>query len=369
MFQSHPLEIRSLYNGLVHEPYPRILRAKNGKNFTLNEIKDPCIVPMPDGTFEIYTTNGCSTDEKWEIGHYKAESLTGPWIEIPHAKVEGLEGWDICAPAVYLRPAANGGIEYHMAIQNLCFHEDGIIAHAVSSDGQHFTVRDDWQIDRHMLRDAGYDVIAVYDPGHSDFEWKGRNYECLTFTGIRRVGCGDLYMTMRESDVPGAPWMPVRRVLRQEDVPFHNHPDKENFEWGLEAANILKIRPNTFMMIGAAFLEGDDTTLGKRQRFFAAFSPSPWGPFEGAQPLFTPTRHAIGQGENGHGDAILLGDSVRFVFQERAGMSKGVSDINPLKYWHPRWGDIAVNDLLKMAQQGVEQKNLEQEQRSRALVF
>lgn len=67
------------------------------------EIKDPTIVPMPDGTFTMYATIfGPGIPDQDKIGRFHSRHPKGPWRQLEAARVHGLSGPEICAPQVLL---------------------------------------------------------------------------------------------------------------------------------------------------------------------------------------------------------------------------------------------------------------------------
>ena len=183
-----------------------------------------------------------------------------------------------------------------------------------------------------------YNNIGIYDVAVSDISLNGTAFECMAFSGYRRVGCGDVYLSLREKASVPQEWGTPYLVLRQEDVPFHNRPDSPHFEWGLEGAKILQLADDAFLMIGVCFLERDKSYSGTRQRVFFAAASSPGGPYSPMYMPIDPTQYGDGQGENGHPDIIDLGNYVGILYQERAG------DFKP---WHLRYVEMTKDDLKR----------------------
>lgn len=90
----------------------------------------------------------------------------------------------------------------------------------------------------------------TYDVAVSDFTSSGSDCQCMTFSGYRSVGCGDIYMTMRPKNGANAAWSEPKLILAQENVPFHNPPGSKNFEWGLEGAMIMQLDEDVFLLHG-----------------------------------------------------------------------------------------------------------------------
>lgn len=313
-------------------------------NYT--EIKDPSVVALPDGSYLMFASIGSSITQKWQIGRFTAQHPSGPWHEQEPAAVNSVDGPEVCAPAVQLRQGEDGRHFFEMYVQTSCFQENGIIALATSEDGQDFNREMKWSLTKDDINDASIPSVGLYDAGISDITHGGKNYECLTFSAYRRVGCGDLYLSMREIGGENLNWSPPQLVMKQEDIPFHNHPDSPNFEWGLEGAKIVQLAEDKFMMIGVCFLEKEHVHLGTRQRVFLALADSPFGPFNTASTPLDPTNYPEGCGENGHPDTIDLGDRLGILYQERAG------DRKP---WHLRYAEADKADLMRIASRPVPQ--------------
>lgn len=339
---------------MIQSHYVQINRFHTGPRFA--EIKDPCVQQLPDGSFFMMASIGNSPVQKWRIGRFTAQHPAGPWNELPMAEVHGLEGFDICAPAFSVSER-NGRTHYKMYVQNSCFGKNGVIALAESEDGHNFFTDTKWQLKHRHVPRAGLPIVGLYDAGLSDIEYQGKEYECLTFSGFRKVGCGDLYVAMRAKDDPRAKWSKARLILKQEDVPFHNKPLSKNFEWGLEGAKIVQLSKDNYMLIGACFLE-EKTQVGERQRVFMAAAESPFGPFEHMALPLNPIEYNTGQGENGHPDTIDLGDRIGILFQERAGdiyspfAGDYNGDVKPGYNWHLRYAEESksrISEIIRAA--------------------
>jgi hypothetical protein len=304
------------------------------------EVKDPVVVQMPDKSFFMMASVGTSTIQKWRIGRFTAQNPQGPWTELPFVELTGIEGPEVCAPALQLEQRADGGVRFNMYVQTACFREDGIIAVATSDDGHNFKGQDSWSLTRNDVPVSEIPVVGLYDVGLSEIEYEDRLYDCMMFSAYRRIGCGDVFMTLRERNGTDAEWSAPVPVLKQEDVPFHNRPDSPNFEWGLEGAKLVQLADNHFVMIGVCFLEKGLHEVGTRQRVFLAAAETPFGPFHPVTTPLQPTKYDIGEGENGHPDTIDLGDSIGILYQERAGNRKP---------WHLRYAEIAKAEMMALA--------------------
>lgn len=328
---------------------------QNAEDKRLIEVKDPAIVPMPDGSYMLYATVfGPGISREDIIGRFHASHPQGPWHQLESARVHGVTGPEVCAPQVLLSEE-NGQLLWTMYVQTSCFEQDGHIAVAVSRDGKDFYALPTPAMTRHAINQ--HSVVCLYDVSVSDIHLKGKPYECMVFSGYRHFnpvaaghdtletgimssitqnGCGDLYMSLREKDGFSSEWSTPKLILKQEDVPFHNHPASPNFEWGLEGGKIIQLEEDSFLLTGVCFLEKDIALRGTRQRVFFATAASPAGPFVSHTLPLEPTPYDVGQGENGHPDVIDLGSRLAILYQERAGVG------HP---WHLRYAEISKKEV------------------------
>ncbi|MEZ0224510.1 MAG: hypothetical protein ACAH83_08155 [Alphaproteobacteria bacterium] len=296
------------------------------------QIKDPAVVKLPDGTYVLYCTLDASYMKPGLVGRFTAAAPEGPWQEEAPAELSGVSGPEVCAPAVVMEEK-DGKPLFKMYIQTSCFHEDGVIAVATSTDGIHFTAEKTV-----MTKDDVRGSVSLYDVAVSDITHGGKPAECMVFSAYREIGCGDVYISMR--DKGAAAWEQPVLALRQEDVPFHNKPGSENFEWGLEGAKVVQLADDAYLMAGVCFLDGETSARGTRQRVFFAAASSPLGPFVPMNTPIDPTPYKEGTGENGHPDIIDLGDKLGILYQERAGEGRD-------KPWHLRYARADKAALLK----------------------
>jgi hypothetical protein len=300
------------------------------------EIKDPSVIRMPDGGYEMYASLGTSVTQEWVIGRFKSDKPEGPWQEVPHAELTGVTGGEVCAPAVVLGEK-DGKPEWQMYVQTTCFSENGIIAYATSADGQHFTGAEKAAMETGDVPVGDHPVIGLYDVAVSDVTFGGKAQECMAFSAYRSVGCGDVYLSFRDKGAADAAWSRPQLALQQEDVPFHNRPGTDNFEWGLEGAKVVQLADDAFLMIGVCFLDKSNEERGTRQRVFLAASATPAGPYVPMETPIEPTAYPEGTGENGHPDTIDLGDRLGILYQERAGEGKP---------WHLRYTEAPKDALV-----------------------
>ncbi len=328
---SEPLP--ALFNELL--PVQRL--AEHAESYY--EIKDPSIVQLHDGNFMMYASVGNSVRQEWKVGRFIATQPQGPWQEISPVIFRGISGPQLCAPAVTYE-MKDGAPLWKMYIQTACFEENGIIVLATSTDGEIFDGQPNPLASRETIEpEHQSSVVGVYDAGISEVKSGNEELLCMLFSGYRRVGCGDVYASYRHKNSSEQDWSPARRLLAQEDVPFHNHPQYEHFEWGLEGAKLVQLGDECFMMIGVCFLPKPKEYLGTRQRVFFAAAPSIQGPFTPICTPFEPTMNQGRAGENGHPDTMLtMNNDLWIIYQERYG--EGCP-------WHLRVARYDLDELKK----------------------
>jgi len=217
-----------------------------------------------------------------------------------------------------------------MYTQTACFEENGIIAHLDSNDGKIFQMNST-SMDTATCKASGYPVVGVYDAGISTIGTGDNEILCMPFSGYRRIGCGDVFLTTRKARAEGA-WTSPVKILDQDEVSFHNKPDSPEFEWGLEGIKILELKPQLFAMIGVAFLSGN-RPIGTRQRVFMAVADSLYGPYKTLGTLFDTEI-----GENGHPDIWLEEELIYIIYQARLGDKKP---------WYFRWSMFNKDEFVK----------------------
>jgi hypothetical protein len=304
-------------------------------------VKDPCVVRLPSGEYMMYASLPPSSWDGWGVGRFTATHPGGPWTELGPAKIYGIEGAEVCAPSVVVEEK-DGAPLYKMYVQTTCFSEEGVIALAVSRDGENFYPGNPTVVmSADDVKDAPHKVVGLYDVALSDVTRQGKTYECMTFSGYRRLGCGDIFMSMREKNGKDDAWSPPKPVLLQENVPVHNKPGSSDFEWGLEGAKIVQLAEDVYVMVGVCFLSGADLPRGTRQRVFMAAASAPDGPFHFMKLAIAPAFQA--GGENGHPDTLDLGNGrLGILYQERRGDA-------PEDLWHLRYGEVEKSQLLTEA--------------------
>lgn len=297
------------------------------------ELKDPDLVRLPDDRYMLFTSTGRSDIQHWAVGRFLADHIEGPWFEQEPVRFHGITGPQLCASSTLCR-LEDSRPRFEMHIQTACFEPDGRIVAAESSDGLNFHASARPAITRQSLP-AEHGVVGVYDVGVSQLMHQGRPQDCMVLSGYRSIGSGDLYACFRDSDRPGAPWRGMQRVLTQEEVSFHNHPDDPEREWGLEGAKIVQLGPDIYLMIGVCFLPAPRSAIGTRQRVFLAGGRSPLPPYALLGALVGPSD----SGETGHPDALVQGETLHLIYQER------LADGAP---WHLRQATLDVEKLAAM---------------------
>lgn len=279
------------------------------------EIKDPSLVAVGN-KWMMYASIGTSVTQKWTIGRFEANSLEGPWYELPPAIVHGLNGPQICAPAVTYGEK-DGRPHWRMYVQTACFEENGVIACIGSQDGMIFNGVSATLIRSDMLAPQKQKVVGLYDAGVSDVTWNNETITTMVFSGYRSVGNGDLYLSYKKKDDHDMGWSAPTLIMTQEEVPFHNKPGSEDYEWGLEGAKIVQLSPTCFLMIAVCFAPLPKTYIGHRQRVFLSASHSPFGPYSPIGVPFMPMSSSLRFGEQGHPDTVIIDNTLWIVYQER----------------------------------------------------
>ena len=314
------------------------------------EIKDPSIVHA-NGFWHMFASVGRSSDQQWIVGRFQSQKLEGPWKEVDPVEFVGISGPQLCAPAVMFDQRDNT-TAWNMYIQTACFEENGVIAEAHSTDGRTFSNLHASLMSKEHINPANrHKVVGLYDAGISNVRIEGKEYTAMIFSGYRKVGSGDIYLTLREKNNPDANWTPPVLILEQENVPFHNNPTYDSYEWGLEGGKIEQIDDDLFLLVGVCFLPLPRGEEGKRQRVFFAASHKIDGPYIPLGTPFPPQKYDQPGGEHGHPDAILDGKDFIVIYQERKG------DFQP---WHLRYSKLDVHKLRDYARQTLSWSPLQQ---------
>ncbi len=307
------------------------------------EIKDPSVV-FANGQWQMYASIGRSTDQQWIVGRFVAEQPEGPWQEVDATEFDGISGPQLCAPAV-LFDTQNGTPQWNMYIQTACFEENGVIVEARSDDGHTFSnVQASVVTREHIQPNNRHEVVGVYDAGISTVQIDGEEVVAMIFSGYRRVGSGDIYLTWKKKNDPESTWALPQLILEQESVPFHNHPTYESYEWGLEGGKIEQLDNELFMLVGVCFLPMPKGAEGTRQRVFFAASIKLDGPYIPLGTPFPPQRYEQPGGEHGHPDTFIYKDKLIIIYQERRGESQP---------WHLRYATLDLKQLKTYAEQTI----------------
>lgn len=279
----------------------------------LPEIKDPSIVKVKD-KWMMYASIGNSLTQQWKVGRFVSNAINGQWIELEPVKIDGLQGPQLCAPAMLYQKDEKQWIMY---IQTACFEENGVISKATSKDGNKFTGVASSLLRSDMIRNSPHRIVGLYDAGISEVNWMNEKLTLMVFSGYRSVGNGDLYLTYKKSSDTDVKWNRPQLLLSQEEVPFHNKPNSKEYEWGLEGAKIIELSKNNYLLIGVCFAALPLSYIGHRQRVFLASSKSPFGPFKVIGIPFLPISLESKTGEQGHPDTVIEDNSLWIVYQER----------------------------------------------------
>ena len=306
------------------------------------EIKDPTVVETRGGQYLMFASIGNSIEQHWQVGRFISDDPQNGWQELPPVKFQNISGPQLCAPAVTL-DEINGKEIWTMYIQTACFEENGVIAVAYSEDGETFTGEQNPVVTKDNVQQT---VVGVYDVGISEIKHQEQDIVCMLYSGYRKVGCGDIYMSFKSKSESA--WSLGEKLLAQEDVPFHNHPDHKEFEWGLEGAKLIQLSDSCYIMIGVCFLPKPHSALGSRQRVFIAGSKKMNGPYTPLGLPFIPTQQLHKNGENGHPDTFLKDNNLCVIYQERDG------DGQP---WYLRFAQFDLKKLENFVNKCLEEKD------------
>jgi hypothetical protein len=288
------------------------LVLENGNGFPLAaewEFKDPSVIQLENGRYRLYASVGSSVTQTWMIGMFEADTLDASWKFMGRTEID-LAGDRVCAPAVLHQPHATKN-RFILDVQSECFYLPGrecSIYRAFSEDGLTFRTENQPLISTDDLRRVGYDVIGVYDAGTSTVFVNGETQEVVLFSAYRRDPLsdiprlfGDIYMTSR----------PLKLVISQDHVPFHNRPFSPTAEWGVEGAKVIQLSSDVYLWVFVSFLEGEEL----RQRVTWATSRSLY-----EQPILIGVTYPPQKGtENGHSDIFELDGQVVEIRQQRNG--------------------------------------------------
>jgi hypothetical protein len=258
------------------------------------ELKDPC--PVYDGTSWHLFGTGVTAPDSFEVFHAVADRLTGPWEFQPPVPVP-FAGSCVAAPGA----VADKG-RLHLFLQTEYNVLGGRVEHLVSADGG-----SSFEPSGTVLTSAPeVGEPGVYDPHPALLGQRPH----LVYSAFSVVGEPDVHLAV--ADGWDGPWERLGPVLRHEEVEFHNQRSHDDYEWGLEGAQLLQLPGGRVLLNGVCFLTGE--LRGTRQRVFFATADDPLGPYAVSDPVLDP----LEPGENGHSTAVLDGEDLVLFFQERS---------------------------------------------------
>jgi hypothetical protein len=272
---------------------------------TFDDIKDPC--PVFDGKqWHIFGSGGTSKSEVWSLCHAVAPAIEGPWTELDPIELVGVEGPHVAAPGVVFDPADG---RFHMFLQTDFMALDTTVEYLVSTDGHTFERINTALTSLPMTTESG-----IYDPHPSDL---GDDGKYIMYSGCTQVSRPDLYVVRSVSGNWEGPWQRMGRILRHEEVHHHNQHGHEDYEWGLEGAQLVKLPSGIFLLIAVCFLP--EGKRGTRQRVFYSVSDRPDGRYYTLGPVLEPAYEQDWEsGENGHAAAVIEGDDLVLFYQARS---------------------------------------------------
>jgi hypothetical protein len=269
------------------------------------DVKDPCIV-FDGARWHLFGT-GCGLTSGLEILHCTAHSVDGPWYEEPPSVLRGADHIaDHAGPGVIAE-----GTTLHMFLQQSFNRLGSAVEHLVSVDGGHTF----WAVDMALPPVPGTREASLYDPDPAAFD--GEKY--LTYAAFSTVGQPDLYLARSTSGTWDGPWDRLGCILHHEQVEYHNPLGSDDYEWGLEGPQLIQLPDGRALLTAVCFLA--DRPRGQRQRVLLAIADDVVGPYQLIGPVLEPCS-TDGAGENGHGTAIVHGDELRVVYQERSGIGQ-----------------------------------------------
>jgi hypothetical protein len=279
----------------------------------VEDTKDPC--PVFDGRrWHIFGSAGSSRTERWSVLHAVAPDLDGTWTELEPSRLFGVSGDHVAAPGLWW-----DGAYLHMFVQTDHAALGGTIEHLVSDDGGATFA---W-IDTALDSDAGAGEATIYDPHPAEID--GERY--FVYSAGTAVGQPDIHLARSTTGSWNGPWERLGAVLRHEDVPHHNPRGTEDYEWGLEGAQLVPLPNGSVLLNAVCFLP--EGPRGTRQRVFFAIGPSARGPYETLGPVLTPVpgdpQHQTDweSGENGHAAAFVQDGRLLLFYQARAAGEHG----------------------------------------------
>jgi len=265
-------------------------------------LKDPS--PVFDGERWHLFATGCGLPHGLEVAHATAPALDGPWTEQPPSELIGVDAvQDPAAPGVVAE-----GKRLHLFLQHHFNRLGGAIDHLVSDDaGATFT-----RIDTALTSSPEDGEHGIYDPDPALID----GHPFLVYAAMRVIGQPDLFLARSESGTWAGPWQRRGCILDHHQVEHHNRIDEDDYEWGLEGPHLLQLPSGSVLLTSVCFLRG--YPKGSRQRLLLAVADHVSGPYSVIGPVVAPSGPG-GSGENGHGSAVLDGDTVHLIYQELSG--------------------------------------------------
>jgi hypothetical protein len=267
---------------------------------THRDVKDPC--PVFDGKrWHIFGSGGDVTCEQWGILHMSSANLNGPWTQHPTLYLN-VAGSGIAAPGVLFE---NG--TFHMFVQTEFLKGGGTIEYFLSNDGDHW-----YHVDTLLSAIEGSEEHGIYDPHPAVID--GEKY--LVYSGFpagTKKPQPDLYLAKSKNNTWEGPWVRLGKIVDHADVSeHHNGRDQEDYEWGLEGAQLIQLPDGRVLLNAVSFLPTG--TYGSRQRVFFGVADKVTGPYKSLGIVLpNPTE----PGENGHAAAFVEGSELVLCYQQR----------------------------------------------------
>ena len=262
------------------------------------DLKDPC--PVFDGeTWHMFGSSGNVRSETWSILHATSPDLYGPWTE--HKPIDlRVEGSGVAAPGVIFEAGV-----FHMFIQTEFMKLGGRCEHAVSNDGFSWVA-----LPSALLAVPGTGEAGIYDPHPASVG--GHRY--IVYSGMSafdKVPQPDIYLARSQSQSWFGPWKRVGKILDHAELSHHNSRQHEDYEWGIEGAQLVELPDGRILLNATCFLP--EGPRGSRQRVFFAIAADVEGPFRSIGPVLDPGE----PGENGHSTAFVSGTELTLFYQSR----------------------------------------------------
>jgi hypothetical protein len=263
-----------------------------------HDVKDPC--PVFNGReWHLFGSGGSTISESWLIYHATAPALEGPWTEQPAINL-GLSGSGVAAPGVLF----SDGL-FRMFIQTEFMKEGGTVEYLTSNDG--FV----WEhVGAALHSIPGTSEHGIYDPHPAVVG--GTCY--IVYSGMPAgwPPKPDIYLAKSVTGTWEGPWLRLGRILDHQSIAeHHNQHDDDDYEWGIEGAQLVELPDGRVLLNATSFLPTG--ARGSRQRVFFALAEDVTGPYRTCGPVLEPSS----VGENGHSTALLEGNDLILCYQTR----------------------------------------------------